>query len=130
MFSAVLCLATAVYFEARSEPLVGQVAVAEVIMNRAEHAAFPDTVCDVVKQDLGPKAYDCQFSFYCDGVPEEVKNAAAWFKALEVAAVILEEGSSDTTGGALYYHTTSIRRPGWSKRLHVTTTIGDHLFLR
>ena len=58
-----LCLAMAVYYEARSESRDAQMAVAEVILNRVNSPKFPNTICEVVKQDKGPKAYDCQFSF-------------------------------------------------------------------
>jgi spore germination cell wall hydrolase CwlJ-like protein len=123
-----MCLAIAVYFEARSEPIWGQIAVAEVIVNRAEHPRFPDTVCAVVKEDRGPRAYDCQFSFYCDGMPESITNPEAWKYAQAVAAVVLSDMVvTDAAGGAIYYHTDGVS-PRWSRNMEVTTVIGVHIF--
>ncbi|AMO44162.1 cell wall hydrolase [Roseobacter phage DSS3P8] len=127
--ASLICLATAIYFEARSEPLEGQYAVAEVIVNRAESPRFPDTVCDVIHQDLGPKAHDCQFSFTCDGKPETIHNERAYLDATLVAYdVLYMEGTTTYTDGALFYHTRSVN-PGWSKRMEVTAEVGAHVFL-
>lgn len=130
MVSALMCLVTAVYFEARSEPLDGQYAVAEVIMNRVESPRFPDTVCGVIKQDLGPKDHDCQFSFYCDGKPEVFKNPEALETALTVATDVLssERGAVIDTGGALFYHTDYVN-PSWSRQMVETLRAGSHIFL-
>lgn len=128
MTTPLLCLALAIYFEARSEPLLGRFAVAEVIMNRVESPRFPDTVCDVVKQDLGPKKYDCQFSFYCDGKPLTPTEPRAWQRAQEVAHdVLYVEDAPDVTGGALFYHTKNVS-PSWSRRMEVTAKYGAHIF--
>lgn len=127
--ASLICLATAIYFEARSEPLEGQYAVAEVIVNRAESPRFPDTVCDVINQDLGPKAYDCQFSFTCDGKPETIRNERAYLDATLVAYdVLYMEGTLTYTDGALFYHTKAVN-PEWSKRMEVTAEVGAHVFL-
>lgn len=128
MTSALLCLATAVYFEARSEPLLGQFAVAEVIVNRAESDRFPDTICGVVTQDLGPAPYDCQFSFYCDGKPEVMSEKAAWERAKAIARDVLNTPDApDVSGGALFYHTTSVS-PRWSRNMEVVASYGKHVF--
>ena len=71
------CLAEAVYFEARGEGAYGQRAVAEVILNRRADPAFPDSVCGVVHQGFNPsspKLHKCQFSYYCDGLPEAFRR--------------------------------------------------------
>lgn len=124
----ILCLATAVYFEARSEPLLGQFAVAEVIVNRAESARFPDTICAVVKQDLGPADHDCQFSFYCDGKSDIPREPEAFLYAQLVAHEVLRDTYDGSyAGGALYYHTTGVS-PSWSASLPVAAQLGDHIF--
>lgn len=122
-----MCLAVALYFEARSETIKGQRAVAEVILNRRDSDAFPDTVCGVIKQDKGPKEHDCQFSFYCDGVPEVMHEKKAWRQAQTVANNMLAQ-PTNITGGAVYYHTTGVS-PRWSRRLTVTARVGDHVFM-
>lgn len=128
MTSAFLCLAMAVYFEARSEPTLGRFAVAEVIMNRVESPRFPDSVCAVVTQDLGPNKYDCQFSFYCDGKPLTPKEAQAWERAKAIASDVLHvPDAPDVTGGALFYHTTGVS-PSWSRKMSVTVEYGSHIF--
>lgn len=127
--SALVCLATAVYFESRSEPLAGQYAVAEVILNRASSEAFPDTVCDVVYQDNGPKARDCQFSFTCDGKPENIQDGTAFVYASVVAyGALYLDGTLTYTDGALYFHTTGVS-PSWARSMEITAEIGAHVFL-
>lgn len=128
MIEPMMCLAIAVYFEARSEPLAGQYAVAEVIMNRVEHNRFPDGVCAVVKQDKGPKPMDCQFTFYCDGKPEAIHEPDAWTDAQMIAFQVMQDNyvrilPEDT----LWYHTTGVN-PKWSRKLEVAEQIGIHKF--
>lgn len=128
MISAAMCLAMAIYFEARSEPLEGQYAVAEVIVNRVESPRFPPTVCAVIKQDKGPKDHDCQFSFFCDGKPEVITEPKAFDKAKMIARdVLFVEGTPDYVGDALYYHTTGVS-PRWSRKLAVAGKYGKHIF--
>lgn len=114
------CLATAIYFEARGEPVKGQFAVAEVILNRVGHAAYPDTVCGVVNQT-------CQFSFTCDGLPERITDRAAFARAGKIAEIMLHGVPSALTAGATHFHTTGVR-PDWARRLPRTAQIGDHIF--
>ena len=121
------CLAEALYFEARGETVRGQIAVAEVILNRAEHSAFPDTVCDVVYQGSKNKNA-CQFSYACDGLPEEYSEARAYDRAQRIAAFLLNHGAWGFTQGAIYYHAHSVS-PGWAKKMKPLANIGNHLFL-
>ena len=116
------CLALAVYFEARSEPIDGQRAVADVIMTRTYHPSFPDTVCEVVAEDRGPDAWDCQFSFMCDGKPEK-PTGAAWLIA---QAVAIEALAGPPLVYATNYHTTDVQ-PNWFD-LKVIGKIGSHIF--
>lgn len=126
MTTAAICLAMAIYYEARGEadPDAG-IAVAEVVLNRVEDPRWPDTVCAVVKQDKGPAAHDCQFSFYCDGKPERPRNAAAWERAQSDARRALR---GELLGhGGLYYHSTAAR-PVWRHSLAVVGQVGNHIF--
>lgn len=125
MITAATCLAMAVYYEARGEHADGQLAVAEVVINRVQSPDFPGTVCEVVKQDTGPKKYDCQFSFYCDGKPEDPKEIAAWSTAKDIAEMALRGEVLDH--GATFYHATGVK-PYWAKHFEFVGRIGDHMF--
>ena len=136
MITALACLATAIYFEARGEPMVGQVAVAQVIMSRVNDERFPDNVCDVVKQGYYyswkpsvPIRNKCQFSFWCDGKPETIKNQQAYQWALDVAEATMNGNLYDTTQGATHYHAYYVL-PSWSKVFTKTVRINDHIFYR
>ncbi|HUF86834.1 MAG TPA: cell wall hydrolase [Thermohalobaculum sp.] len=121
------CLAEALYFEARGERLTGQVAVAEVILNRVDDSAYPGTVCGVVRQGHGSGV--CQFSYFCDGKPEEVGNREAFERAGKIASVMLGGKPRILTGKATHFHATSVR-PSWAKRMVRTAQIGAHIFYR
>jgi spore germination cell wall hydrolase CwlJ-like protein len=123
------CLALNIYFEARSEPIDSQMAVAFVTLNRVESARYPDTICKVVKQKRGRT---CQFSWYCDGKSDRPRNYNAWRKAYGVAEIILElvhYSIIDFTGGATHYHADYVN-PRWSGGLAFTRKIGSHLFYK
>lgn len=124
MIATVLCLATAIYFEARGEPISGQLAVAEVVLNRADDTRFPDDACGVISEERVPGV--CQFSFACDG-DLEVREPEAFATATALAVLAL---STDTeqVGDAVYFHTKAIT-PRWSRKMEVTATIGEHVFL-
>jgi spore germination cell wall hydrolase CwlJ-like protein len=120
------CLTEAIYFEARGESLDGQVAVAEVILNRADSPLYPGTVCGVVKQRGGG---GCQFSYVCNGRTDRMRERAAADLAGRIARAMLDGAPRVLTDGATHFHTRSVR-PGWSKRFAHTTTIGAHHFYR
>lgn len=126
--AALVCLTQAVYFESRGEPILGQYAVAEVVMNRVESDAFPDTVCEVTEHDMGKGAHDCQFSYECDGVPEHMHETAARRQA-EAIAYIVASGVTNVSRGATYFHANSVT-PGWSRKFERVRTIGRHFFYR
>lgn len=121
------CLALNIYWEARSESWLGQLAVAAVTLNRVAHARFPDTVCGVVRQGGSATLHRCQFSWYCDGKSDEPTNAAAWRRAQEVAYAVMFLGPRDPTGGALWYHADYVA-PDWSRVKTRSTQIGRHLY--
>ena len=122
------CLAEAIYFEARGESLAGQVAVAEVVLNRVDSASYPATVCGVVKQGEKRRT-GCQFSYMCDGRPERIGDKAAFAKAGAIAHLMLEGRPRILTGRATHYHTRAVR-PVWSRNLVRTARIGAHIFYR
>ncbi len=123
-----MCLAEALYFEARGEPVQGQIAVAEVILNRTQSARFPDTVCDVVYQG-SHRRNACQFSYACDGAPERFDERDAYDRAKRLAAHLFDEGRAGLARGAEFYHAVTVQ-PSWAEKLHQVARIGDHIFLR
>lgn len=122
------CLAEAVYYEARSETTQGQLAVAEVVLNRARHRAYPDSICGVVYQGV-ERGRGCQFSFACDGSNARAPRGQAWKQAKLVAQHALLGFSTPVTSAATHYHTASVN-PVWSASLVPTRRIGYHLFYR
>ncbi|MEM8791247.1 MAG: cell wall hydrolase [Pseudomonadota bacterium] len=122
------CLTEALYFEARGESLVGQVAVAEVILNRVDSRRYPSSVCGVVRQGES-RGKGCQFSYRCDGKSDAMSEKGAMKQVGQVAWVMLKGKPRILTGDATHYHTTAVN-PRWSKRLVKTARIGDHIFYR
>ena len=129
MVSQLMCVALAIYFEARGEPDAGQIAVAHVVRNRIEDPRYPNNACDVVKQGYywngNPIRNMCQFSFYCDGKPEDPHDEQAWRDALYI--VHLSGLIPDITGGATHYHSIKVF-PEWAYTGQVTTNIHKHVF--
>lgn len=121
------CLALNIYWEARSEPMYGQLAVAAVTMNRVRNERFPDTVCEVVKQGGWKRRHQCQFSWWCDGKRDEPMEQEAWRRAQFLARLAYAGVSSDPTKGALWYHTEDVS-PYWGAVKHPITKIGRHVF--
>jgi hypothetical protein len=122
------CLSEALYFEARGEEIEGIFAVAEVILNRVDSPAYPDTVCDVVYQGTGQQ-FACQFTYSCDGKKETITDRRAWEKVGKIARLMLDGAPRQLTDGATHYHTKSVR-PRWSRVYPETATIGYHVFYR
>lgn len=120
------CLTEALYFEARGESLEGQVAVAEVILNRVDSPLYPRTICKVVKQRGGG---GCQFSYVCDGRADRMRDQTAADLAGRIARAMLDGAPRRLTEGATHFHSRGVK-PGWSKRFAHTTTIGAHAFYR
>ena len=139
--TAFICLALNTYHEAKNQSLVGQIATAQVVMNRVEDNRFPNTICEVVKQGPTrpswedpnkeyPIKHRCQFSWYCDGKSDVPKNEKAWRKAQDVAFLVLyNKIQLDVTEGATHYHATYVR-PAWAKTKKRTTRIEKHIFYR
>ncbi|GEN99047.1 hypothetical protein NSE01_08800 [Novosphingobium sediminis] len=124
---ALQCLTAAIYYEAASEPDAGQRAVAQVVLNRVAHPAWPKTVCGVVYQ--GSERPGCQFSFACDGSMARRPVAAFWDRARRVAADALAGYVYAPVGLATHYHTSAVH-PYWADSLSFIGTIGAHRFYR
>ena len=121
------CLARAVYFEARSESELGQIAVAKVVLNRVKDPEYPQTICGVVYQGSG-RRNSCQFSFACDGLPDDVKSAAAWAQAKRVAKMtIAGDAKVAALTTATNYHADYVK-PKWAKSMKRLVKIGRHIF--
>ena len=127
--AALMCLALNVYHEARSEPLQGQAAVAHVVLNRVASGRWPDDVCSVVQQGYEKGRFKCQFTWYCDGKPDEPTEILVWAKSVLVANQVLTGVVPDVTNGATHYHARYVN-PYWSASLSKTVTYGSHLFYR
>jgi hypothetical protein len=122
------CLTEALYFEARGENLAGQVAVAEVILNRVDSKFYPNSVCSVIQQGQS-KRNGCQFSFICDGKVEHIGNRRSFEELGKVAWVMLQGKPRILTDKATHYHNGSVS-PSWAKQLVRTARIGYHIFYR
>lgn len=122
------CLTAAVYYEARSESLDGQRAVAQVVLNRVRSPVFPASVCGVVYQGAN-LATGCQFTFTCDGSLLYRREPESWERARLVARAALAGDVFAPVGTATYYHTTAVS-PYWAPSLTRVTQIGAHIFYR
>lgn len=117
------CLAGAIYFESRGEPIEGQLAVAQVVINRAESSVFPSDYCGVVTQRA-------QFSFVKNGrIPSRRSNAGAWERARKIARIAHEGMWDSEAGDSLYFHATYVR-PSWARKKVARATIKTHIFYR
>lgn len=124
-----VCLALNDYWESRGEPLEGRLAVAQVVLNRVMDTRFPDTLCAVVMQHHRQPV--CQFSWACDGKPDDPTDEIAWRDSLVLASAVLDRESSlqDLTGGAKWFHATQVK-PNWRGRFEVSRRIARHVFYR
>jgi spore germination cell wall hydrolase CwlJ-like protein len=123
------CLAEAIYFEARSEPVEGQAAVAQVVLNRVKSGLYPGSVCGVVYQNRH-RYKACQFTFACEGKALTVKEPAAWLLAQRIAREVVEgETYLEAVGASTHYHADYVS-PWWSRRLKRTDQIGRHIFYK
>jgi len=122
------CLTQAVYYEARGETPAGQAAVAQVVLNRVRHPAFPKSICAVVFQG----AYGggvCQFSFACDGSMRKRRDAGAWARAERVATRAISGAVMGDVGNATHFHTINVS-PGWGPRMVRIGQVGMHIFYK
>ena len=145
----VICLAENIYFEARNQGTAGWMAVANVTINRRNASRFPNTICDVVYESqmeeswktrnldipdnlrkYNPVKNRCQFSWYCDGIPDEIYQKQLYREILAFSeAMLAKENILDITDGATHYHADYVL-PSWARTKKKTTEIGDHIFYR
>jgi N-acetylmuramoyl-L-alanine amidase len=128
------CLAMNIYHEARSEPTIGKIAVAWVTVNRVNTERYPDTVCGVVYDAVldsngNPKRHQCQFSWYCDGKSDDIKNKDAWYEAVQIATLVYYSKRFDPTEGAIMYHANYVS-PNWKSDFEKTVRIDEHIFYK
>ena len=154
--TAFICLALNTYHEAKNQSLVGQIATAQVVMNRVEDNRFPSTVCEVVKQGPTrpswedpekeyPIKHRCQFSWYCDGKKDVIwanyektgqtieGNARAWRDSIELAIYITGYGKmviADNTHGAVFYYNHNLVYPNWAPTKEYIGVAGNHTFMK
>jgi spore germination cell wall hydrolase CwlJ-like protein len=128
-FRSLQCLAEAIYYEARSESEDGQRAVAQVVLNRVRHPAFPGSVCGVVYQGPLRAGGGCQFTFTCDGSLVRLPFGEDWARARRIAAEALAGYVYAPVGLSTNYHTHQVL-PDWAFRLAKATVIGNHIFYR
>ena len=125
---ALKCLTSAIYYEAGQEPLEGQQAVAQVVLNRVRHPAFPASVCGVVYEG-STRSTGCQFTFTCDGSLARAPERSAWDRSREVARAALGGFVQPAVGNATHYHANYVA-PYWAPTLNKTSSIGAHIFYR
>ena len=132
--TALTCLALNIYHETRSQALVEQIAVSQVVINRVADKRFPNTICGVVKQAITyknsnkPAPHKCQFSWYCDGKSDRPKDKDAWETSKWVAnSMILN--NINITEGATHYHSDEVN-PIWARVFKRVVKIGKHIFYR
>jgi len=117
------CLAQAVYFEARGEPMEGQLAVAEVVINRAKSDLYPDSYCDVIRQPA-------QFSFVRHGrIPQADESSDAWQRAVAIAEIAQQNLWQSKAADAMYFHATYVN-PSWAHQKVELAQIDAHIFYR
>ena len=116
------CLTRNIYFEARDQSIEGQYAVAEVVLNRSSNPDFPSSICEVVEQK---NENGCQFSWFCDGKSDKMRDKKALRTAREIALSSIIN-KTNFTDGALYYHANYVD-PEW-ENVKMTTIIEDHIF--
>ena len=125
------CMAANIYFEASTQERIGKIGVAQVTMNRVRSPEFPNSVCEVVYQ--GPKNKKnkrlCQFSWYCDGKPDIIRNKRVWRECVYVAKYVILGGVPDITYNSTHYHADYVQ-PWWAKKMEKTVKLGDHIFYR
>ena len=136
-----VCLAKNMYYEARNQGLAGQLAVSLVVMNRVKDKRYPNTICEVVYQAQMKPSWKtgkpvpirnrCQFSWYCDGKSDKIKDKKTYQRILDFAGLILHNDIEflDITDGATHYHADYVK-PDWADTNTRTTEIGDHIFYR
>tara|TARA_R110000796_G_C14547400_1_gene433512 strand:+ start:867 stop:1343 length:477 start_codon:yes stop_codon:yes gene_type:complete len=128
-----LCLVQSIYFEARSESFIGQVAVANVILQRVISKSFPNTICGVVHSGKywkgNPIKNRCSFSYWCDGKSEKMYDYESYYEAILVSKLVLGGGKLDLIDKATHYHASYVY-PNWAPKMKRIIQIGKHIFYK
>lgn len=124
---ALTCLSRTIYWEAKGATDADMAAVANVVLNRVGHEGFADTICGVVKD--GSQKHACQFSWWCDGRPDQVQEDAQYSMATEIARKALNQQLPDSTDGAMYFHDRHVR-PAWAGEYVKTAQTGKFMFYK
>jgi len=126
METALMCMALNIFFEARSEPIQGQIAVAEVTLNRVASDDYPNTICEVVLQE---NSQGCQFSWWCDGKSDLPKEHNSFQTSKSLAKLMIDDGQYISVVGknATHYHTDDIK-PYWADDMVKVEQVGKHIF--
>lgn len=140
--TTLMCLALNAYWEARNQDYLGMIAVNQVVMNRVASDIYPDNACDVIFQGPTrpswkdpaieyPVRNRCQFSWYCDGKSDEVREneKQIWFAAMSAAMQVMAGTHDDVVDGAMWYHADYVD-PKWNKNKEITSIIGNHIFYK
>jgi len=133
--AAVFCLALNIYYEARNQPVVGQIAVSQVVLHRVKDKRYPNTVCKVVRQakyskgGTIPVRHKCQFSWFCDGKSDRPLEKDAFRWSVSLSKRILAGEFADLVDGSTHYHSDKVN-PKWSVNKKEIGKIGDHIFYR
>ena len=136
----VSCLALNIYHEARGQSIAGQIAVGQVTLNRVKDNRFPNTICEVVMQgphraswkgtgEMIPVRHRCQFSWYCDGKSDKLKQRKAYNQIVSLSQILIDQDMIDITSGATHYHAYYVS-PAWARSKKRTTKIEDHIFYK
>lgn len=138
-YNEIMCMSYNIYHEARNESIQGQIAVGNVTLNRVASNKFPNTVCDVVYQAKHskwwkethnkkvPERNKCQFSWYCDGKSDAIKEEKIFNEIVELSSDLLLGKYLDNTSGALWYHADYVK-PDWANHYMKTKSIETHIF--
>jgi len=124
---ALVCLSRTIYWEAKGGSDADMAGVASVVLNRLGHDGYPDTICAVVKQGVEKKA--CQFSWWCDGRSDQVKEDDRYAASKEIARKALNKQLTDSTKGAMYFHDRNVK-PDWASEYLKTAETGKFLFYK
>jgi spore germination cell wall hydrolase CwlJ-like protein len=124
---ALVCLSRTIYWEAKGGTDADMEGVADVVLNRLGHEGYPDTLCGVVKQGVEKKA--CQFSWWCDGKSDQVKEDDRYAASKEIARKALNQQLNDRTKGAMYFHDRNVK-PAWASEYVRTAETGKFLFYK
>lgn len=124
---ALVCLSRTIYWEAKGGSDADMEGVASVVLNRLGHDGYPDTICAVVKQGVEKKA--CQFSWWCDGRSDQVKEDDRYAASKEIARKALNQQLTDRTKGAMYFHDRNVK-PDWAKEYIKTAETEKFLFYK